>query len=169
MKAAILSSLITRPDIISYAKKTCKGNDMYKDILSELYLYLYDKDEEWLKELNDGNKLFYYAIKIVYLSWNSPTSPFYKKYRNTEHDDVFCPFLADDETPEENKFDTQKWFDRFEQDEDEISKKRFPVETRLIKLYIQYGSYRKVAKEVGIPHTTVCSVVTNYVKKLKNE
>lgn len=82
-KHTILKSIIS-PDLERYAFKIAKGNDLYRDCLSELILVLGEMDEGRLIELNNNKQLVPYCCKVIYLSFNSPTSPFYKKYIKPE-------------------------------------------------------------------------------------
>jgi DNA-directed RNA polymerase specialized sigma24 family protein len=132
--------------IYDYSFKVAKGNDLHRDIVSEIIIYLSDLENEKFNAIND---LKSYVCKMIYFSWNSPTSPFYRKYRGDNdytHTEPSC-------TIEDSA--TQELF----LIEERISKFRYPTEVRLFQLYVEIGNYRDVAKLVGLPKSTVFNLI----------
>lgn len=142
--------------IYDYAYKVSKGNDLYKDIVSEALIYLYDLDNEKFNLIDD---LKSYVCKMIYLSWNSPTSPFYRKFRNDN----------DTNYKEVGYENTDSILEDLDVLEDDISKSknRMAFEVRLFKMYAEMGSYRKVAERVDIPTMTVYKLVNSVREKMK--
>lgn len=170
MKEQILKELFQNQKIYTYAKKTCGGDDFLNDLVQELYLYLYDKDEAFIIDLSNKGALLFYSYRIMYYSWNSPTSPFYRKFRNTNFNQLTEIGYIDDRTPEEDIFDYTKWINKIESDiKDSWYNGKVHTEGVLMLKYLELGSYREVAKEMDIPHTTVQAIVQRYAKKLKDE
>ena len=71
MKQEILKSLFSTKEIERVAKKYCNNSDMYGDLVSELYLALEKKEDEFFDRVK-GRDLFLYCCGILYYSWNSP-------------------------------------------------------------------------------------------------
>lgn len=161
-KHTILKSIIS-PDLERYAFKIAKGNDLYRDCLSELILVLGEMDEVRLIELNNNKQLVPYCCKVIYLSFNSPTSPFYKKYIKPELSDEIQDYSID----ELGLINIEELEASIVKLEEEISKKRFPSEVRLFELYKELGSYRAVAKKVNIPVMTVFYIIEGFKQEIK--
>jgi hypothetical protein len=66
------------------SKKICKrDDDMYKDLLHEVILQLYDKEQIKLKKYDD-NSIRYYITAVMRINYYSKTSPFYYKIRRSQ-------------------------------------------------------------------------------------
>jgi hypothetical protein len=90
---------------------------------------------------------------MIYFSWTSTTSPFYRKFRNDN----------DYKVKENVIFEVDTVTKELEQIEIRISKKRFPSEVRLFELYAELGDYRAVSTKVGLPVMT-CYELINRVR-----
>ena len=53
----------------------------YEDLLHEVILELYSKDEELINGLIHRGELLYYIVRIMINQYHSSTSPFYCKYK----------------------------------------------------------------------------------------
>ena len=53
----------------------------YEDLLHEVILELYSKEEELINGLILREELLYYVIRIMINQYHSSTSPFYTKYK----------------------------------------------------------------------------------------
>lgn len=165
-KNSKLSLIFTDRNVTDYAYKVAKGNDLYKDIISEIIISLYDLPEDKFEKITD---LKSYVCKMIYFSWNSQTSPFYKKFRN-DRDFVVKEDLSFDEEIEENKYiDLFEFKRKLTEIESNISKKRFPSEIKLCELYLEHKSYRAVANLLDIPVTSVHFQVNKVIEEMKNE
>ena len=83
-KDSVIKSVYLNKSLTDFAKKTTKHNDLWQDVISEMIISLSDMPDAKLIELHRSEGLASYCFKIIYLSWNSPNSPFYKKYRTRE-------------------------------------------------------------------------------------
>ena len=155
-KNANISLIAMDATIYDYAYKVAKGNDLYRDIVSDVLIYLYDLPEDKFNQIKD---LKSYVCKMIYFSWNSSTSPFYKKYR-TDYDIKV----------DEKAADSECWLlKELEQIEIRISKKRYPTEVMLFQLYSDLGDYRSVSQKVGIPTMTVYKLVNKVRNEMKKK
>ncbi len=71
--------------------------DLKYDLIQEVYLILLEKDENKIIDSYINNKLLNYVKRIIYLTINSKTSPFYFKYlkynqNKTEINEIFTEF-----------------------------------------------------------------------------
>lgn len=157
-KNASISLISFDMSIYDYSFRVTKGNDLYKDIVSEVILYLYEMDNTKFNQITD---LKSYVCKMIWFSWNSSTSPFYRKYRNDL--DVIQKdygFVEVDSVLEE--------LNVIENDI-ESSKNRVAFEVRLFKMYVDLGSYREVAKKVDIPVMTCYKLINSVREKMKKK
>ena len=73
-----------REEIIGHITKSPPDEDLAQDI----YLTLLEKDQQFLKELNEKKQLIYYITKIITNNVRSKTSPYYYKYKRYENKKV---------------------------------------------------------------------------------
>lgn len=155
--------------VYDYSYKIAKGNDLYKDIISEIIIHLSELEDEKFNKIND---LKSYVCKMIYFSWNSPTSPFFRKFRNDRDFLIKDVFTYDEEieTKEESKYiDIKNFKTELGEIENRISEKRYPSEIKLFELYLELKSYRAVAKLVGIPASSVHHQVNRVIEEMKNK
>lgn len=163
-RGKVITKLLTN-ELKAYAFKQSKGNDLWNDCLSEMVLCLYDMDEDRFKRLSESGEITPYCYKIIYLSFNSPTSPFYKKYIKAEQSDEFLG----QELFEYDEINVDEIKGFISSLEVEISKKRFPAEVRLFELYCELGSYRAVAKKVNLPVMTCFYIIEGFKTEIKKK
>ena len=53
----------------------------HEDLLHDVILYLYSKEEELISGLIQRGELLYYIVRIMINQYHSSTSPFYMKYK----------------------------------------------------------------------------------------
>lgn len=144
--------------LLSISKKITKGHDLHEDLLHEVILQLYDKDDIVLKKYDD-NQIRYYIVSVLRINWFSKTSPFYYRVRReiqkySELNDVLD--IEDDQenfekeiilTILETSFTELTWFHK-----------------SMIQMYLVLGSLKKVSNQTDIPVTSVA----RYVREAKN-
>jgi len=67
-------------DLLNICNKITKNDSFAGDLLNDVILQLYDRDNIKLNKLDD-NSIKYYIIKCLTINWYSKTSPFYRKVR----------------------------------------------------------------------------------------
>lgn len=164
MKQEILKSLFSTKEIERVAKKYCNNSDMYGDLVSELYLTLEKKEDDFFDRVK-GRDLFLYCCGILYYSWNSPRSDFYRKYRNTNFVELKGINLADTKEVEDT-FCFAYWMDKIKSNS-VITDNNSLVKVRVFEKYLELKSYRKVGKEFNIPFKTVEYIVKMFVNDIK--
>jgi DNA-directed RNA polymerase specialized sigma24 family protein len=155
-KHSKISLLASDKTIYDYAFKVAKGNDLYKDIVSEILIYLYDLPQDKFDKIND---LKSYVCKMIYFSWNSSTSPFYKKFRNDN----------DYKIKEDVSFELDDATEELEQIEIRMSKKKYPIDIRLFELYTELGTYRAVGNVLGLPHRNIHYRIQKVIEEMKKK
>lgn len=151
-----ISLLANDTTIYDYAKKVSKGNDLYKDIVSDVFIYLYELPIEKFNKIND---LKSYVCKMIYFSWNSPTSPLFAKYRKDN----------DYKLVERTECESTELMNEIEKIECRISKTRYPVEVKLFELYVELGTYRAVADAVGISVRGAYQQIQKVISEIKTK
>ena len=66
--------------LLKIAKTITKNNQLSQDLLHEVIVQLYEKNEIILRKYED-NQIKYYIVSIMRINWYSKTSPFYYKIR----------------------------------------------------------------------------------------
>lgn len=147
-------------ELLNIAKKITKNNELSQDLLHEVILQLYNKENIILREYCP-EQIKYYIVSIIRINWCSTTSPFYYKMRKesskyTNIEEVFN--LADDTQLE---FEKQQLFDILEESWTELDWFR----KSLFEMYLTLGSMKKVSKQTRIP----VSSISRYLKESKDQ
>lgn len=146
-------------ELFNIAKKITKNHNLSQDLLHEVILQLYNKENIILNEYSD-NQIKYYIVSIMRINWHSNTSPFYYKVRRefkmySDLTEVLS--MADDQ----ENFEKQIIFDILEQEWCELDWFR----KALFEMYMTLGSMKKVSKKTTIP----ISSISNYLKESRNQ
>lgn len=144
--------------LLSIAKKITKNHELTNDLLHEVIIQLYNKNNIVLQEYSD-DQIKYYIVSIIRINWHSQTSPFYYRMRKesskyTNIDDIYD--LVDDTQLE---YEKQHLFDILEQSWCELDWFR----KSLFEMYMTLGSMKKVSKQTRIP----ISSISRYLKESK--
>ena len=146
--------------LLTITKKITKGHELSQDLLHEVILQLYNKDNIILREYCD-EQIKYYIVSVIRINWHSTTSPFYYKIRKesskyTNIDEIYN--LADDTQLE---FEKQQLFDILEESWTELDWFR----KSLFEMYLTLGSMKKVSKQTRIP----VSSISRYLRESKDQ
>jgi RNA polymerase sigma factor (sigma-70 family) len=149
--------------LLTIAKKITKNHDLTQDLLHEVILQLYNKENIVLREYCD-DQIKYYIVSIIRINWHSQTSPFYYRIRKesskyTNIDEIYN--LADDTQLE---FEKQELFDILEQEYSELSW----FHKSLFELYLTLGSMKKVSKQTRIPVSSISRYLKESKQQIKN-
>lgn len=160
----ILLFIYNSKAVKSSAIRITKGDDLYNDLLSELLIIVAEMDIEYLVNLYNKKTLEIYCYKIMYYQYTQPHMAFYKKYRSCET--TTKGEVYEDDNIDQIHSDVVLLMNKIEK---KIAQKRFPAEFRLLELYIEHGTYRKVGALVGISFKTVQYMVKNITEKIKTQ
>lgn len=155
-----IESYITRNyyELLKICKKITKHHDMAGDLLNDVILQLYDKDEIKIKSLDD-NSIKYYIVCILKINWVSKNSPFYRRVRREEmmYRDLYDVM---DMTEDVSVFDTHELLDIIELEWSEIDW----FNKIIFSKWMVMGSLKKVATDTTIPLTSIA----RYIKETKS-
>lgn len=140
---------------LEYCKKICQGRDVYQDLYQYTMLQVLEMEEEKLKKLfsEDIRK---YIGRIIWLSVNTKSSEFYRKFIKEGGEDIPVPNIAEDET--ESEFDL--FMDRFNSGLDRecnrcTQKGIYPTAAGIYEVYRLEGSITEASKKLNIPIPTI--------------
>lgn len=165
----IVKSIYLNTHLSDFARRTTKGNDLWQDIISEMLISISEMPESKLIELHRSEGLVNYCYKIIHLSWNSPNSPFYVKYRAKEGDDIRIEGVEVDGYDVEIDVLSGKCDRIIKEIEFDISQKRYPSEVKVFELYTEIGSIRGVAERLRLPVMTVWEMINRFREKVKSK
>lgn len=165
----IVKSIYLNTNLSDFARRTTKGNDLWQDIISEMLISISEMPESKLIELHRSEGLVNYCYKIIHLSWNSPNSPFYVKYRAKEGDDIRIEGIEVDGYDVEIDVLSRKCDRIIKEIEFDISQKRYPSEVKVFELYTEIGSIRETAKTLKLPVMTVWKMINRFKEKVKSK
>jgi len=144
-------------ELLNICNKITKHDTFAGDLLNDVILQLYDRDNIRLNKLDD-NSIKYYIIKCLTINWYSKTSPFYRKVRResalyNELFDVANLIDSDDIFKEhhimeivEAEYTEISWFHKI-----------------IFEKFLLLGSLKKVSVDTRIPLTSIA----RYVKETK--
>jgi hypothetical protein len=144
-------------ELLNICNKITKNDSFAGDLLNDVILQLYDRDNIRLNKLDDNN-IKYYIIKCLTINWYSKTSPFYRKVRreSTMYNELFdVANLIDDE-------DIFKEHHIMEIVETEFTEMNWFLKV-IFEKWVLLGSLKKVSMDTKIPLTSVA----RYVKETK--
>lgn len=144
-------------ELLNICNKITKNDTFAGDLLNDVILQLYDRENIRLNKLDD-NSIKYYIIKCLTINWYSKTSPFYRKVRREstlynelfdvpnliENDDIFKEHHIMEIV--ETEFTEMNWFHKI-----------------IFEKYLTLGSLKKVSVDTRIPLTSVA----RYVKETR--
>lgn len=125
--------------------------DIQQDVLQCTFTELLLKDEKLILDLYLRNKLMAYIVKMIYnmVRWERGS------FRSSQSKEVFVeelPEVVDEQKIEIIVVPLQKihWY-----------------EAKILELYAELGTYRKVAEVTGIPHISIFHTVQNARRNIK--
>jgi hypothetical protein len=144
-------------ELLDICNKITKHNTLAGDLLNDVLLQLYDKENIKLDKLDDNN-IKYYIIKCLTINWYSKTSPFYRKIRleSSRYSELFeVSNLIDDD----NLFTSHELFEIMETEWTEVEW----FHKIIFQKWMTLGSLKKVSIDTRIPLTSIA----RYVKETK--
>lgn len=147
-------------ELLQITKKITKNHQLSQDLLHEVILQLYSKENIILKEYCE-DQIKYYIVAIIRINWHSSTSPFYYRIRkeSVKYVDINQIYDLTDDTQLE--FENQIIYDILEEGWSELDWFR----KSLFELYMGLGSMKKVSKKTRIP----ISSVSRYIKESREQ
>ncbi len=155
-----VESYLTRKyyELKTIAKNMTKDEDLAHDLLHEVIIQLYDKQEIILRSYDD-NSIKYYITSILRTNFYSKTSPFYYRIRKERVMYVDISECYNMEAEQQN-YENQLIFDILETSYAELNW----FEKSILDLYLLLGSMKKVSQHSNIP----ISSISRYINEAKN-
>lgn len=150
-------------ELIKISKTITKNHDLHQDLLHEVILQLYDKDDIILKEYSN-NQIRYFIVAIMRINWYSKTSPFYYKVRREMQKYVDITEILQIEDDQQN-FEKEMIFNILETSFCELTW----FQKSIIHMYLVLGSLKKVSNQTDIPLTSVARYVRGAKEQIKND
>lgn len=143
--------------LLSISKKITKNHQLSNDLLHEVLLQLYDKENIVLRSYDD-NSIKYYITAIMRINFYSKTSPFYYRIRkeSLKYSDIS---EYTNLGYEQENFEIQNIFDILEESFSELNW----FHKSLMEMYLTLGSMKKVSLKTNIPITSI----SRYIKEAK--
>jgi hypothetical protein len=166
--ATLIEKIISDKYYLSFCKKVCGKNDIYQDLYQHVILTVLELPKEKLLEINKGN-LKGYITRIIYISANSKTSPFFlQNYDHAASSEAVMRDIPEEEPLTDDFEIRQKVYNSTLKTEERIYQQNgeFAFQVNLFKIWIKEGSYLKTAKKTKIPYPTVRYNVSNFIKKI---
>lgn len=141
---------------ISKELKDCiakiKPIDIQQDVLQHSFVELLLKDDDLIIDLAKRNKLLPFVTKVIYnmVKWQRST------WKYTKSKEIYNGINYDNNVVEEN--------------EEEINiplESLYWYEARILELYAEHGSYRKVEQITGISYVSIFNTVKKARKNIK--
>lgn len=169
-----IESYLTREyyQLLKIAKKLTKGDQLSQDLLHEVIIQLYDKNDIILKSYDD-NSIKYYITAVMRINYYSKTSPFFyriKRERTLMTVDVTTCW---DMSYEQESFETEELYQLLEEEYCELNW----FKKSLLDMYLTLNSSMKaVSRKTNIPIQSISryiketrlEVKTNIINKLNN-
>jgi len=169
-----IESYITKDyyNLLNISKKMTRGDQLSHDLLHEVILQLYDKDDIILKSYDD-NSIKYYIVAIMRINYFSKTSPFFyriKRERILMNVDITTCW---DMSYEQESFESEELYQLLEQEYCELNW----FKKSLLDMYLSLNSSMKaVSRKTNIPIQSISryiketrqEVKTNIINKLNN-
>jgi len=139
--------------------KMTKHSDWAEDLLQDVLLQLWEKDEIKLNNLQDSS-IKYYIVRCITNNWYSANSPFYRKIKRESS--LYSDLKDISDLPvDDNEIDEHIIMDTLEEEYGGLGW----FSKDLLSRYLILGSYKKVSIQTKIPLNSV----HNYVKQAKSE
>lgn len=148
--------------LLGISKKiTKRDDDIHKDLLHEVILQLYDKDEIKLKSYDD-NSIKYYITAIMRINFHSKTSPFYYKIKRERILMSVDITACWDMEAEQESFEKEELFQLLEENYAELNW----FHKSLLDMYLTLNSSMKaVSRKTTIPIQSI----SRYIKDARTQ
>ena len=141
------------------------------DLKQHVFLDLFEHTEEFIQDLHRRGKLKAYIVKMIYNTTRFSRTPFEKEMGKDvrfgdieEIQDKICKHSAYEIVQGVNDLKTMD--DEFEELKCAVSK-IYWYKARLMEIYSEVGSYKRVSEVTGIPVASVFATITQARKEIK--
>ena len=153
MRDQAIIDLLGDQELRELATKICSIPD---DLIQEVALVLMEMPHEKWEQINEGGYLRYYVVRTMLNMATSPRSSFSKLYNLHNYEKIDYDREEYDEEKEEDLqlletlMQELHWYDR-----------------KILEMWLEEGSYRKVSKKVDIPFKSIGNSVKRALETLR--
>lgn len=142
-------------------KITKKDQETSRELLHEIILQLYQKEQIILKDYSD-NSIKYYITSIMRVNYYSSTSPYYYRIRKERcnYSDISEVLNMEEE---QEQFESEHVYQLLELNYSELNW----FHKSLFDMYLTLGSLKKVSIKTTIPLTSISRYINESKKQLK--
>lgn len=162
---SLIECYITRKyyELLNISNKITKNHELSQDLLHEVIIQLYDKDEINLKSYDD-NSIKYYITAIMRINFYSKTSPFFyriRKFSKIASVDISACYEME---ADQEMFESEQLYELLEQEYCELDWFR----KSLLDLYLSLNSLKAVSRVTNIPITSISNYIRDGKKQIKS-
>lgn len=171
MRNQIIEEIYRDTQYISYCRKVCNDSVLADDLFQYLILYLMEMPEGKLEALYNEGNLRNYIARIIYCSINGNRSQFLKEITGNliNIDCTLLPNLDCSITAEKNKLINKVKIILDRETKKCINNGEYPAHVKLLEIYVDHGSFKKVSDLTGIPYKTVRRNIQSLIAKIKDK
>jgi len=176
-KNEIIAGLSTNKTLAKLAKQflKIKNDDLYMDLLQELYLFLLSKPDKLILELHHKGQLIFYSIKFLKLQTASTRSPFINQNLKQNRNEIRMALPHIDHLPN-IKEDTESGLTTLDQlkillpqIKDIMKNEMHWYDLRILELYLREGTtMRSLSQELKIPKTSLFETLYKAAEQIKS-
>lgn len=148
-------------ELLKICNKFTKNSDWAGDLLNDVIIQLYDKQEIKIKSLDDKS-IKYYIVRCLTTNWFSKTSPFYTKVKR-ESTMYLELFEGMDYPDNDTTFDDHLIMQIIETEWTEIDW----FNKLIFEKYLTLGSLKKVSQDTTIPLTSIAGYIKTTKQTIK--
>ena len=154
-------------EISQMSKNITKGHPDSDELLHNCFEQLLDKREQ-LKNLTD-KELKWYFSRILYINWNSSTSPYHYQFRKDfQHSTEIIDDIQGDDPLESLQY--KMWMEDKLKEVDVILRDLRWFDRALFQKYFNEGySYQSLSEKTGINYHTIASTIRRVKKIIKSK
>lgn len=161
----IIENFLTKNyyELLGIAKKiTKRDQETSKELLHEIILQLYNKDEIILNDYSD-NTIKYYITSIMRVNYYSNTSPYHYRIRKERATYTDLTEIIEMEEPQE-QFESELLFQLLEENYAELDWFR----KSLLDMYLTLNSLKAVSRKTTIPLTSISRYINEGKTQIRN-
>jgi RNA polymerase sigma factor (sigma-70 family) len=157
-------------NLYELALKITKGKDIdAQDLTQEIYIILYEYDEQKIRQIYDNGHLKYWVARVMLNQYIRTNSPFKKKhYIQLKDDNAIIKDLCYDDSSD--AIDQKILFEQRLAEVYEVMEDLHHYDKNLFQVYYQSNkSIRALASATGISTTSIFNTLKNVRNYIKDE
>lgn len=157
-KAEILTAIYTSKEVDEVISKI-RPDYLREDVKQHAFLILFEKDDQFIIDLHERQKIKQYVVKVIYNTINF------------SHNEFHSQLKRDKEVPMENincvAEETDNEYEHLVQACQKGLEGVYWYNAELLKMYAELGNYRAVAEKTRIPLKSVYNAVEKAKEQIR--